>query len=95
MAMSASRRYVAMSLAAFFIALSVFAGLLYWQDARVTAASARSHLDTVQLTQRLVEAQDSRDLGARAELIADNQAVTGYISAALGTPLPVMAADPP
>lgn len=91
--MTASRRHLAACLAALAGTILVLAGLLYWQASRQATASADEHLDTVRLTQRLVEGQDARDLATRAEIIADNQAVTGYVAEALGGSLPGLTVD--
>lgn len=86
--MADARRYLVRSVAGLLAALMIFAGLLAWQDARLAAASADKHLDTIRLAQRLVESQEARDLAVRAQLIAGNQAVVGYVTQALGGALP-------
>lgn len=68
-------------------------GLAWWQIARDAARSADRTLATLQSTQKLVEAQQDRDLVTRGELIAGNQAVIGYVTTALSGALPGQAVD--
>lgn len=63
-------------------------GLVAWQDAALSASSARDRLDSLRMAQDLVERQRNEDLATRAELIAGNQAVVGYIVHAFGDALP-------
>lgn len=86
--MAAQSRYLLASVAVVAVTALVAVGLLVWQDGRLAAATAGSHLDTVDAAQQLVESQDARDLSTRAELIAGNQAVIGYVTQALGSALP-------
>lgn len=63
-------------------------GLLRMQNQRVSAAIAEDHLDAIRGAQALVEGARNDRLKVRAELIASNQAVTGYIVQALESALP-------
>lgn len=85
--------HLAVSLGVFALAALGLFGLLYWQDARLSASVASDRLDTVQQVQRLVAEQQRDDLTTRAQLIAGNQAVTSYVAQALGGSLPGMEID--
>lgn len=91
--MTARRRHLLRSIALFAVVLVGLLGLLAWQDARIASTTSREHLDAVVGAQRLVETQEARDLATRAQLIAGNQAVVGYVTQALGGALPGTTVD--
>ncbi len=70
------------------VAAAIGSGLLYLQHRQVAAALAEDHLDVIHSAQALVERGQTDQLTVRAQLIASNQAVTGYIVQSLDSALP-------
>lgn len=84
---------------------AVFSGLLIvlaasavlaigaWHEARLSRALAAGDLRDLRAMHRVVERQHARETALRAEMIAGNQAVTGYIGQALDGALPGIEPD--
>ena len=81
-------RYALYSALILIAAAAAALGLLHLHDRRVSAAIADDHLDAIRIAQTLVERGQTDQLTVRAQLIASNQAVTGYIVQSLESALP-------
>jgi hypothetical protein len=64
-----------------------------WHEARLSRALADDDLRDLRAMHRVAEQQHSRETALRAEMIAGNQAVTGYIGQALDGALPGIEPD--
>jgi len=79
-------RLVVIGLVAAAIALA--AGIVAWHDARLAHALEGEQLRELRAAHRAIERQYARETALRAQMIAGNQAVTGYIAQALDSVLP-------
>jgi len=79
-------RLVVIGLVAAAIALT--AGIVAWHDARLAHALEGEQLRELRAAHRAIERQYARETALRAQMIAGNQAVTGYIAQALDSVLP-------
>lgn len=86
--MTTFSRYALSSALILLVAAAGGSGLLYLQHRQVSAALADDHLDAIRSAQALVERGQTDQLTVRAQLIASNQAVTGYIVQSLDSALP-------
>jgi hypothetical protein len=86
--MTNTARYALYSALILITAAATALGLLYLHDRRVSDAIADDHLDAIRVAQTLVERSQTDQLTVRAQLIANNQAVTGYIVQSLESALP-------
>lgn len=86
--MTHSIRYALLSAAILIAAAAAAVGLSLLHDRRLSDAVAADHLDAIRSAQTLVERAQTDQLTVRAQLIASNQAVTGYIVQSLETSLP-------
>ena len=64
-----------------------------WHESRLSRALAAEDLRDLRAMHRVVERQHGRETALRAEMIAGNQAVTGYIAQALDGALPGIEPD--
>lgn len=86
--MTNSIRYALLSALILIAAAAAALGLSFLHDRRLSDAVAADHLDAIRSAQTLVERAQTDQLTVRAQLIASNQAVTGYIVQSLETSLP-------
>lgn len=86
--MTHSTRYALHSVLWIIVASAIAFGLVQLHDRRVSEALADEHLDAIRSAQALVERGQTDQLTVRAQLIASNQAVTGYIVQSLESALP-------
>ncbi len=86
--MTNSVRYALLSALVLLAAAAAALGLSFLHDRRLSDAVAAEHLDAIRSAQTLVERAQTDQLIVRAQLIASNQAVTGYIVQSLETSLP-------
>ncbi|MES2669725.1 MAG: hypothetical protein V4673_04805 [Pseudomonadota bacterium] len=86
--MTNSIRYALLSASILIAAVATALGLFVLHDRRLSDAVAADHLDVIRSAQALVERAQTDQLTVRAQLIASNQAVTGYIVQSLETSLP-------
>ena len=86
--MTNSVRYALLSAVLMIAAAATVLGLSFLHDRRLSDAVAADHLDAIRSAQALVERAQTDQLTVRAQLIASNQAVTGYIVQSLETSLP-------
>ncbi len=86
--MKNSIRYALLSASILIAAVATALGLFVLHDRRLSDAVAADHLDVIRSAQALVERAQTDQLTVRAQLIASNQAVTGYIVQSLETSLP-------
>lgn len=86
--MTSTARYALYSALTLIAAAATAFGLLHLHDRRVSDAIADDHLDAIRVAQTLVERGQTDQLTVRAQLIASNQAVTGYIVQSLESALP-------
>lgn len=91
--MNPSRRHAVAAALAVLAVVTVLAGLMLWQQARLASALGADRLQTGQTAQRVIEAQYRERLQTRVELIAGNQAFVGYVAQALGGALPGVPID--
>jgi len=83
-----SVRYALLSALILIAAAATALGLSFLHDRRLSEAVAADHLAAIRSAQTLVERAQTDQLTVRAQLIASNQAVTGYIVQSLETSLP-------
>lgn len=81
-------RYALLGASILIAAAATVLGLSFLHDRRLSDAVAADHLDVIRSAQALVERAQTDQLTVRAQLIASNQAVTGYIVQSLETSLP-------
>ncbi len=81
-------RYALLSASILIAAAAIVFGLSVLHDRRLSDAVAADHLDVIRSAQALAERAQTDQLTVRAQLIASNQAVTGYIVQSLETSLP-------
>ncbi|MFZ5637632.1 MAG: hypothetical protein ACOY82_13715 [Pseudomonadota bacterium] len=86
--MKAPSRAVLVAAAIFSAAIALAAGIVVWHDARLARSLAADELRELRAAHRTIERQYARETALRAEMIAGNQAVTGYIAQALDSVLP-------
>lgn len=86
--MTHSVRYALFSAFILIAAAATAVGLSVLHERRLSDAVAADHLDAIRSAQTLVERAQTDQLTVRAQLIASNQAVTGYIVQSLETSLP-------
>ena len=86
--MTNSIRYALLSATMLIAAAAAALGLSFLHERRLSDAVAADHLDAIRSAQTLVERAQTDQLTVRAQLIASNQAVTGYIVQSLETSLP-------
>lgn len=86
--MTNSIRYALLSAVLMIAVTATAMGLSLLHDRRLSDAIASDHLDVIRSAQTLVERAQIDQLTVRAQLIASNQAVTGYIVQSLETSLP-------
>ncbi len=86
--MTNSVRYALLSALILIAAAATVLGLSLLHDRRLSDAVAADHLDVIRSAQSLAERAQTDQLTVRAQLIASNQAVTGYIVQSLETSLP-------
>lgn len=86
--MTNSVRYALLSALILIAAAATALGLSFLHDRRLSEAVAADHLAAIRSAQTLVERAQTDQLTVRAQLIASNQAVTGYIVQSLETSLP-------
>lgn len=75
------------------VAASAALAIGAWHEARLSRALAAEDLRGLRAMHRVVEQQHARETALRAEMIAGNQAVTGYIGQALDGALPGIEPD--
>ena len=84
-----ARNFVGASAILLLAALAIVAGAGWWQNRAAMTFAASSWLQTGMRVGELVRDEELRDVGARAERLAGNQAFVGYVAQALagrGTP---------
>ena len=86
--MTNSVRYALLCALILIAAAATILGLSFLHDRRLSDAVATDHLDVIRSAQALAERAQTDQLTVRAQLIASNQAVTGYIVQSLETSLP-------
>lgn len=85
--------YAAVSALLIVLAASAVLAIGAWHEARLSRALAAGDLRDLRAMHRMVERQHARETALRAEMIAGNQAVTGYIGQALDGALPGIEPD--
>jgi hypothetical protein len=91
--MNARPTFLLRALALLLATLAISAALIGWHEVRLAQVLANDDLRALGAVQRAVERRYARETALRAEMIAGNQAVTGYITQALDSALPGMAPD--
>jgi hypothetical protein len=86
--MSAAFRPVLVAIGLVVAAIALAAGIVAWHDARLAHALEGEQLRELRAAHRAIERQYARETALRAQMIAGNQAVTGYIAQALDSVLP-------
>lgn len=86
--MSAASRQLLPAVGLVVAAIALAAGIVAWHDARLARALEGEQLRELRAAHRAVERQYAREIALRAQMIAGNQAVTGYIAQALDSVLP-------
>lgn len=85
--------YAVVSALLIVLAASAVLAIGAWHEARLSRALAAGDLRDLRAMHRVVERQHARETALRAEMIAGNQAVTGYIGQALDGALPGIEPD--
>lgn len=85
--------YAVVSALLIVVAASAVLAIGAWHEARLSRALAAGDLSDLRAMHRVVERQHARETALRAEMIAGNQAVTGYIGQALDGALPGIEPD--
>lgn len=85
--------YAVVSALLIVLAASAVLAIGAWHEARLSRALAAGDLRDLRAMHRMVERQHARETALRAEMIAGNQAVTGYIGQALDGALPGIEPD--
>ncbi len=85
--------YAVVSTLLIVLAASTVLAIGAWHEARLSRALAAGDLRDLRAMHRMVERQHARETALRAEMIAGNQAVTGYIGQALDGALPGIEPD--
>lgn len=86
MTAASRQRFLAIGLVVAAIALA--ACIVAWHNARLARALEGEQLRELRAAHRAIERQYARETALRAQMIAGNQAVTGYIAQALDSVLP-------
>ena len=86
--MSAASRQMVLAVGVVVAAIALAAGIVAWHDARLARALEGEQLRELRAAHRAIERQYARETALRAQMIAGNQAVTGYIAQALDSVLP-------
>lgn len=86
--MSAASRQRLLAAGLVAVAVALAAVVFAWHDIRLSRSLAAEQLRELRAAHRAIERQYVRETALRAETIAGNQAVTGYIAQALDNVLP-------